>query len=539
MFTFLSNKRLLSRNLLLLAVLFLTGCGTRLESVHNSVLTDPNANSKVEVKKLPTKAVAKPAAVEIPDRPKPEQVIVLTLPELGDALKADSQLTKYQSSAIEVSLTVPQIDLSSAAITSHPSPKRKTEQITFAINSIDPQPWARIAPGQRVKLCGWDAKLLGKYKWDVVEVGPNPAPIVTAQALAAEFLRDGVIAAQKYYDHPIYVTGKVLERIRDRKSKRTILTLQGEGRMNVIVDYTLETDTFEEFAQAGNVMHLLAKVGVFNELNFSTGRVELFTGMPITVPFPDKNINYVDSIESRIRDQVSQMRSLTPDFKLTMEQLRTQIQDNFQNASKKYEAALVELSGTIKSFRSGELGDYIVLDFGDGTNAIDCRMLESEPWKPYVLGQKVSARGRFRLFQVPLILNDCLVVSSEPVAEGRKEFAVDELVSHCLNDQGSGSVSFRDKPVEVYGTIEAFDEFAPGFQLKGANGYSIACQFPNPYSKTINPYRARFLKHAVGDHVRIQAKFDSHKEGLKVIHLSDAWERQSGMNETAKPSVQK
>lgn len=80
--------------------------------------------------------------------------------------------------------------------------------------TVDREPWGRLAPRQQVTLQGrWD----GERGWifEIEKAGPNPAPLLTATALAKEFAADREATEAKYRGKSLYVTGKVAEKTLD------------------------------------------------------------------------------------------------------------------------------------------------------------------------------------------------------------------------------------------------------------------------------------------------------------------------------------
>ena len=77
------------------------------------------------------------------------------------------------------------------------------------INPKMPQPWASVAMDQEVTLRSGPPGSDEPY-WDILNPGPNQAPVLAAKDLAAQFQKEGILAVQKYDSRPVYVTGQVL-----------------------------------------------------------------------------------------------------------------------------------------------------------------------------------------------------------------------------------------------------------------------------------------------------------------------------------------
>ncbi len=517
---------MIPRYYLCVSFLLLLGCGAPTQP--------PRAGSPTPQRSV-EESVNQPAPeTRVPvDLPNKDRVTVLTLQELAEAYRADQDLTQFQSATLEITDLVSRIEVNHSAIICDIGPD-VTDVFTFVIDAQDQQPWARIAPGQRVTLRGRHTPTLGGFEWKIVDFGPNPAPIVTAPSLATEFIQGGVIAAQKYHKQTVYVTGEVVEKKKEEMSISYGISLKGEGRLNVLIHCPVIDDSLVNSIQVGQEIHAQGEVGTFTAFDPARNEVTLFFGKPISVPFPVKGVQYAESMASRNQERVRQVRAHSPDFKIATEELRKEIRNDVQNAKKKYTTKWVDLSGKINSFQSSEMGDSIALDSGDG-QSVFCRLLECEPWKSFSPGQPITIRGRFRHFDLPLRSEECVVVSAKPLIKPLRAFTAEGMIQLCLSDRQAFAVLSSDNLLEVSGTLEAIVERHAGFRLTGADGYSIVCRFPNPFSQTIDPYRARFLKHAVGDQVRILANFDSLQEEDKAIKLIDAWELTIPQAEKSKP----
>ncbi len=99
----------------------------------------------------------------------------------------------------------------------------------------DPEPWAKLSPGQTVKLrgtCGFNTTEPYLVKSVIVEAGPNPAVIITAEQLAEEYAKDRKATLKKYLKKYFIVSGEV-EKKQERESKFIAVYLKGSSGIRV------------------------------------------------------------------------------------------------------------------------------------------------------------------------------------------------------------------------------------------------------------------------------------------------------------------
>src|SRR5205823_1027850 len=138
------------------------------------------AAESAETKQPTSQGEPLPAAPSETARPVPS----LTAQELRDQFTKDAKATKkkYESAALELSGTIESIGKGYAGETflifrtkGGDSSSRVGAQLT------DPEPWAKLSPGQTVKLrgiCGFNTTEPYLVKSVIVEAGPNPAVII-------------------------------------------------------------------------------------------------------------------------------------------------------------------------------------------------------------------------------------------------------------------------------------------------------------------------------------------------------------------------
>jgi tRNA_anti-like len=102
--------------------------------------------------------------------------------------------------------------------------------------TIDPQPWASLATGQKVKLKGrWPEKSNAPTLDEVVilEAGPNPAIRMTASQLAKEYAVSPETATKKYNEKYVILDGKFVEKRTPQVKTIRYVYLEGHGKTRV------------------------------------------------------------------------------------------------------------------------------------------------------------------------------------------------------------------------------------------------------------------------------------------------------------------
>jgi hypothetical protein len=130
--------------------------------------------------------------------------------------------------------------------------------------TVDRQPWAKVAPGSKVKIRGMLAShgstLSPSY---IIWAGPNPALLISSQDLAKQFAADREGTAPKFHDKWIYVDGEVVEKMPPKGAAMAVLKLKGEAKEDepVRVDciFTGESDRAVERVKVGARVKVLGK----------------------------------------------------------------------------------------------------------------------------------------------------------------------------------------------------------------------------------------------------------------------------------------
>lgn len=149
----------------------------------------------------------------------------------------------------------------------------------------EPEPWSKLANEQRVTL---RTKVLEKqrssYLTDcvIVDAGPNPALVVSAQQLAQEFAKDEKTSSKKYGGKCLIMEGKVIEKIitKDEELLGNVkVLLEGQGKVRIYCRFCAYTDKLTENIRVGDQVKLF---GVCNEGDtWEDDKVKLTTCLPI------------------------------------------------------------------------------------------------------------------------------------------------------------------------------------------------------------------------------------------------------------------
>jgi len=206
------------------------GCSKK-EEAKTSILPSSEAPSLSSTKgSIETKTKDNPKV----DVPKPE--FTLTADEYVADIEKDKQAAKakYQGKLIELSGTVRAIQGG--------VPARETGIVNLgATNSMfgvncsmtEKEPWARVSPGQQVRIRGKADTSGIPYLWNsmIVEQGPNPAVKISDADLAKEFVGDKKKTNQKYAAKYMIVEGEIVDK--KEHDRYVSLFLRGDGNVRI------------------------------------------------------------------------------------------------------------------------------------------------------------------------------------------------------------------------------------------------------------------------------------------------------------------
>jgi hypothetical protein len=142
----------------------------------------------------------------------------------------------------------------------------------------DKKPWKKVSPGSKVKVRGKSSEVISGdlNPCEIVEAGPNPGVIITAQELARQFAADRKGAGQKYDEKWAYVKGEVAEKT---SSQGCAVLLKLKGEKDVIV-----TCCFGEAYKRGlESVKVGSQVDVYGRLQISPAAQEKVVSLLICV----------------------------------------------------------------------------------------------------------------------------------------------------------------------------------------------------------------------------------------------------------------
>jgi hypothetical protein len=495
---------------------------TTAESVPAS---DPN-----DILTIPTPAT--PAATPMPTEPATPAADVtnVTLQELADLAEAKESLRKKyaQSKSIQATVKIDEVGINDEKLVSVACRVKsgKATKFTFLLQPDQmTECWSKLSPGQTVTLRTGSEQFYSL--WVITELGPNPAPILRAEDLAAEFTADASSAVQSYWQRVIYVTGEVAEAPTEFDVK-----LKGDGKHQLRVGRDAGNLALEKPFQALKVGQAVAFQCVGGGYN-DDGLVSLSNALLIRGEFPAKDMTNAKSLEDRTPTLVEEVLAQKPDVRVSAIELYREFDDDADAAWEKYGGKALEVTGPIESFATRSAGDEIRMNSGDPQKTYVASLLERKPWQKYVPGQQVVLRGYVHWRSAPL--HDAVVVEAEPLPEPLKSYNASDLVQEYLKNPAA----FNDRDtalwLEVTGTIATMDDDRNGCRLSADDGYTIACRWRTTQFSNWTPELGRIHKHEVGDTIRVLARFEAGEEDEKTLHLQDAWERSSAPDETAKP----
>lgn len=121
--------------------------------------------------------------------------------------------------------------------------------------TVDKEPWAKYAPGQKVKIQGTGTKYGTLRGCTVLESGPNPAVSRTAAQLAEEFTATFKPTAKKYHGRAILITGVILKKNQEEDGWN--LELKGDGK-TVVKCRFFHQETWMESLKVGEKIRFCA-----------------------------------------------------------------------------------------------------------------------------------------------------------------------------------------------------------------------------------------------------------------------------------------
>jgi hypothetical protein len=136
--------------------------------------------------------------------------------------------------------------------------------------TADKTPWRKVAPGSKVKIKGkveeevGGGRLGSLFPAEIVEAGPNPAPILAAPELAKEYAADRKAVREKYDAKWVYVEGEVTEKKSPQEGGAVRLTLKGDKGISIDCGFPAESNKKAlEAVKVGSSVKVLGQLSVF------------------------------------------------------------------------------------------------------------------------------------------------------------------------------------------------------------------------------------------------------------------------------------
>ncbi|MBC7820535.1 MAG: hypothetical protein IAG10_26925 [Planctomycetaceae bacterium] len=143
---------------------------------------------------------------------------------------------------------------------------------------------ARCAPGQTVKLRSiWSDETQG-FWWEIIESGPNPAPIINAADLAKAFVASPEATNLKYHNHHMYLVGEVAEVLDE-----THVTLKGTDDVTLSCSFGLTNVNLKP--KVGDRLKMLSKYDGEGE-----SVPDFFECLPFRAELPAPGVTYVKNV---------------------------------------------------------------------------------------------------------------------------------------------------------------------------------------------------------------------------------------------------
>jgi hypothetical protein len=235
MLRFAPSRRLLALTLFALAV---AGCGQHTPTPPGNP-APPNPNAAKPGGDIGSKASGQPGVGEGPPA---GTVISLTAAEFYDAFNKDpaAATKRFQNAVVELTGVITNI---SPVPTTPPQGSITLEGPGLGnfllCYTTDPEPWKKVSFQQKVKLRGvLPERLLhpGLTKCEFVDLTPNPTPVLTAAALAAEYVANKQQTETKYDHKILVVSGEVVKKKADENGCAQVWL---KGKDPVMIDLAI------------------------------------------------------------------------------------------------------------------------------------------------------------------------------------------------------------------------------------------------------------------------------------------------------------
>jgi hypothetical protein len=192
--------------------------------------------------------------------------------------KKDSQAAraKYRGKVIEMSGTVSSARPDPYGLCGYISLDVADDAFGVRCVLTDLKPWKRVSPGSKVKVRGKSSDLIaGDLRpCEIVEAGPNPGVVITAEELSRQFAANRKQTSARYDGKWAYVKGKVSEKS-PAKSSAAWFKLKGAGGI------TVKCSTGDAYKDMVSRVKVGARIEVFGQLQIFDGPAdrEISVGM--------------------------------------------------------------------------------------------------------------------------------------------------------------------------------------------------------------------------------------------------------------------
>lgn len=226
---------------ILLACPFVAGCGS----------TDPAPAPRKTSSALPSRPAGDGPTGSSTERAKAKGPYSMTV----DAYIAEHRqnpeaaFRKYKGSTVELTGKVSAIGYGRDYLPTVTLQATMPAGAVFCMTA-EKEPWAKVAPGQRVKIRGKAVDLgmtCGLVEAVFVDVPPSAAIRISATELTKEFEDNKQQADEKYKDRCLIVAGEILEA--QKQGEQLLVRLKGHGKMSVrcllLIAYIERTQSLE------------------------------------------------------------------------------------------------------------------------------------------------------------------------------------------------------------------------------------------------------------------------------------------------------
>jgi hypothetical protein len=144
---------------------------------------------------------------------------------------SDAALAKYKDKVVELSGVVARVSDDPDDAGGNVFLDVPAETIGIHCATTDKKPWVKVSPGSKVKIRGRAGEMGDLHAAQIVEAGPNPGVVISAEKLIQQFLTNRKATKEKYDDKYAYVDGEVVE----KTEKEGSVTLKLKGEKNILV----------------------------------------------------------------------------------------------------------------------------------------------------------------------------------------------------------------------------------------------------------------------------------------------------------------